>query len=73
MEDFTHPTTITAGQVFIYGYEMDTFTGQRIQKEGQGSYQGFTLTGTHLDHIATVQQQTTHYLHVVMPQSGSAH
>ena len=68
--DSAHIFAVTFCQVIIYGYNVNTFTGQCIQINGKGCYQGFTFTSTHFSNFAAMQYDTANHLYVEMTHTG---
>ena len=61
-----HPLGVTLGQVVVDRHHMHSLAGQSIEKYGEGSHQGLSLTGRHLGYLSLMQDDTTDELHVVM-------
>ena len=61
-----HPLGVTAGEVIIHCYEVNAFSGQRIEEDGQCRHQRLSFPGLHFRHLASVQRRTTDQLHIVM-------
>ena len=51
----THPVRVTPGKIVINRNQVAALSGKRVQVEGEGSYQGFTLTGFHFRNFALVK------------------
>ena len=68
--DATHVFAVTFCQVIIYGYNVNTFTGQCIQIYGQSCYQGFTFASTHFGNFTAMEYNTANHLHIKMAHTG---
>ena len=64
--DGAHPFRVTLGQIVIDCYYVNTVTRQGIEEYREGSYEGFTFTGSHFGNFTLVQYDTTEELHVVV-------
>ena len=68
-----HPLRVTFGQVVVHGDDVDTFAGEGVEVDGQGSHEGLTFTGGHLSDLALMQHDTADDLAVVVHHVPSDH
>jgi len=61
-----HPFRVTLSQVIIYGYDMHTVSGQRIEEYRKRSHQSLTFTCCHFGNLALMQYHTTEKLYIIM-------
>ena len=57
-ENFTHPLRIALGEVIVYGHDVHTLSGKRIQIRGQSFCYGFTLARFHFGNAPLVEHDT---------------
>jgi hypothetical protein len=55
-----HPVRVSPSKVVINRNQVATLPGEGIEVEGEGSYQGFALTGFHLGNFALVKDNASH-------------
>ena len=57
--NLAHLLRVTLCKVIVDGNDMDALSGQCVQVNRQGCYQGFTFTGFHLGDASLMQHDTT--------------
>ena len=62
----SHPLRVTLSQVVVHGYYVYTITCQCVEEDRGSTYEGLTLTGSHLCNLTLVENNTTEELYVVM-------
>ena len=62
----SHPLRVTLSQVVVHGYYVYTITCEGVQEDRGCTYEGLTLTGSHLCNLTLVENNTTEELYIVV-------
>jgi hypothetical protein len=67
-----HPLSVTSSKVIVHRYNVYTFPRKRVQVGRKGSYESFTLSGSHLGDHLIVKDRTADKLNIEMAHANNA-